>query len=115
YITQSMSNVLLPGFSKLQHERERVARVYLEVIALVAALMLPLVAGMAVAHRELVGVVLGAKWDAAAVLVPILAFAAAWNILTRFSGIICEAVAELNRKLVLQATYVALLVVAMMA
>lgn len=113
YITQSMSNVLLPGFVKLQDDRERVARVYLQIIALVAALMLPICVGMAVASRELVVVVLGGKWDAAVALVPILAFAAAWNVLTRFAGIICEATAELNRKLVLQGIHLAVLVALM--
>jgi O-antigen/teichoic acid export membrane protein len=113
YITQSMSNVMLPGFAKLQHDRDRVARVYLQVISLIAALMLPICAGVAVAGRELVVVVLGDQWDAAVVLVPILAFAAAWNILTRFAGIICEAIAELNRKLVLQGLHLAALGVLM--
>lgn len=113
YLTQSMSNVLLPGFAKLQHDRDRIARVHLRIISLVAAVMLPICAGIAVAGRELVVVVLGDKWEAAVSLVPILAFAAAWNILTRFAGIICEAIAELNRKLMLQGLHLAVLGVLM--
>lgn len=113
YLTQSMSNVLLPSFSKLQDDRKRIARVYLHAIAMVAALMLPLCAGMAVANDELVGVVLGPGWDASAALVPILAFAAAWNILTRFAGIIFEAIAELNRKIVIQSVHLTVLVALM--
>ncbi|CAN5895089.1 lipopolysaccharide biosynthesis protein [soil metagenome] len=109
YITQSMSNVLLPGFARLQHDRQRIARVHVQVIAIIAALMLPICAGMAIASEELVGVVLGRQWDEAVALVPILAFAAAWNILTRFAGIICEAIAELNSKLVLQAGHLIVL------
>ncbi|MGH3666006.1 MAG: lipopolysaccharide biosynthesis protein [Egibacteraceae bacterium] len=110
YLTQSLSTVLFSSFSRIQDDRERLGRVYIGVIGVAAALLAPVCIGLGVAAQEVVLVVLGPQWDVAATVVPVLTLAAVWNVLSRFAGIVCEARAELNRKLALQGGYLVLLV-----
>lgn len=108
-LVRNLSNVLFPSFSKIQSDLPRVRRVYLGSLCLLAFVLLPLSAGLAVAAREVVGVFLGPQWDVAAAVLPVLMAAAAVHALTNLAGVITTALAELNRKLALQAGYLVVL------
>ncbi len=75
----------------------------------VALLILPLCAGMAVAAPELVTVLLGPRWDQAAVVLPFLAAATGLGMMSHVAGVVCEARGVLDAKLRLQAVHVAVL------
>ncbi|GAA3926378.1 lipopolysaccharide biosynthesis protein [Hymenobacter algoricola] len=100
-LTTSVAKVAFPSFSQVQADRPKLRRVYLSSVTLVAALVMPICAGAAVAAPEIVGVLLGAKWAAAVPVLRIISAAFALSLVTMFAGIVCDATATLLPKLVL--------------
>jgi O-antigen/teichoic acid export membrane protein len=113
YLTQALTNVLFPHLSRIQEDSARLRRASLSMLALSALVLFPVCAGMAVAARELVRVVLGPQWDLAATLVPWFALAGACGVVSALSQTVAEARSELNRSLAIQAVYVVALGVLM--
>jgi O-antigen/teichoic acid export membrane protein len=111
HLTSSFSRVLFPSFSRVQKEKTRLKKAYLTTIMLFSAILLPTCFGMAAASREIVLLVLGENWAAAIPVLQILAIAAPLNLLSHFGGIVCEATATLNVKLLMQIVYVCLLAI----
>jgi O-antigen/teichoic acid export membrane protein len=64
---------------------------------------------MVAASREIVLVILGEKWIAAIPVLQIIAIAIPFNLLSHFGGILCEATATLNIKLLIQIVYLMVL------
>lgn len=114
-LMQGVQSVLFPAFSQIQGDRERLARVYRSALGVAAAVLVPTAAGMAVAAAPLVRVVLGDQWTLAGEILPYLAFSAVGSLLALLGAIICEATADLNRKLVLQSGHVVVLLVLLLA
>lgn len=104
-VSKAITRVIFPGFSKIQEDTVRLTRAYLSVLTLGGTLIFSVGAGMSVAAREIVLVVLGGQWDVAVALVPYFALAVSFNIMTKFAELVCEARAELNKVLVVQMTY----------
>lgn len=101
-LAQNLSQVLFSGFSRIQSDLERLRRVYLTATRIAAYLLLPICAGLAVASREVVLVVLGSQWEAAIPLLPFMSAAIAFSLMTHFAGVTMGAMAKLNMKLALQ-------------
>jgi lipopolysaccharide exporter len=114
-LLQGVQRVLFPAFSRIQTERERLARVYRSALGLTGAMVVPTAAGMSMAAVPLVLAVLGDRWLPAADLLPFLAFSAAGSLLALPGAIACEATADLNRKLLLQSSHVTLLFLLLLA
>lgn len=110
HIAKGLSQVLFPGFSRIQDDHVKVKRVYISALRVAAFLLLPVCAGMAVAANDIVFLVLGSQWDVAAAILPILVLTAAIRVMAHFSGIVCDALAELNKKLALQIVYLGVFV-----
>lgn len=106
-LTSGLSDVLFPSFSKLQDEVDRTRRAYISAITVGAFIMLPVCTGIAVAYREIGAAILGDNFDQAIAVLPILAIAAGFSVLSKFAGVLALARAELNRKALLQGTYIA--------
>ena len=111
YLGQALTLVLFPHLSRIQHDTTRLRRAYLSVLALSGILVFPLCAGMAVAARELVLVVLGPQWSVAATAVPWFALAAGCSVMSALSQTVAEARADLYRSLGVQAVYIMVLAV----
>jgi O-antigen/teichoic acid export membrane protein len=109
--------VVFTSLSRIQDDKARLRRAYLSVLSLGCLVLFPLCAGMAVAARELVLVVLGPQWNLAVGLVPWFAFAGGCHVASQLSQTLAEARAELNRSLAVQVSYLlalgALLLVAL--
>jgi len=105
YLAQALTNVLLSSLSRIQRDTERLRRAYLSILSLGGLLLFPLCAGMAVAARELVAVVLGPQWHLAAGIVPWFALAGSCSVVAKLSQSLAEARAELNRSLAVQLGY----------
>jgi lipopolysaccharide exporter len=114
-LMQGVQSVLFPAFSQIQDERERLARVYRSALGVAAAVLIPTATGMAVAAAPLVRVVLGDQWTLAGEVLPFLAFSAVGGLLALLGAIVCEATADLNRKLALQSTHVLVLLALLLA
>jgi O-antigen/teichoic acid export membrane protein len=105
-LTASVSRVLLPAFSTLQNERSRLRQAYLTALSLASYIVLPTCVGIATSADPLVRVMLGDQWLEAIPVLRILALVVSVNMLSTFGGILCESLADLNFKLVLQGSYV---------
>jgi len=109
-MVRSMARVLFPGFSKLQHDRDRLKLVYVESYSIAVVMMLAVCAFMGAASQELVLVLLGPQWDVAARILPVLMLAAALRVVSHFTGIVFQALGELNKKLAIDCVGVVALV-----
>jgi len=72
-VTNVITRVLFPAFSRMQDDDERLANAYLRTCGAIAFVTFPMMAGLAVVARPFVEVVLGAKWLPAVPLIWILA------------------------------------------
>ena len=107
YLVTSLTQVLLPGYSRIQSERRRLKSVYLTTITVFGVIMLPISWGVAASAHEIVLTLLGGKWAPAAPVLAILALAAPFSLLTHFGAVLCEATATLNVKIIIQVGRVA--------
>ena len=105
YVSQALTSVLFSSLSRIQDDKARLRRAYLSVLSLGCLVLFPLCAGMAVAAREVVLVVLGPQWTLAIGLVPWFAFAGGCHVASQVSQSLAEARAELNRSLAVQVSY----------
>ena len=75
YISQALTSVLFSSLSCIQEDSARLRRAYLSLFSLGCVALFSLCAGIAVAAREIVLVVLGSQWSLAIGLVPWFALA----------------------------------------
>ncbi len=108
-ISNALTDVLFPAVARIKAERVRVRVAYMTSLRVTAALLLPTAAGAAVASDELVAVVLGDQWERAAAVLPLLAAHATLMMLVHYAAIVCEALAVLWQKLVIQVATFAVL------
>lgn len=72
-VTNVVTRVLFPAFSRMQDDDERLAKAYLRVCGAIAFVTFPMMAGLAFVAHPFVEVVLGDKWFPAVPLIWILA------------------------------------------
>lgn len=72
-IAAPLQQVFFPAFSQLNDDRERMADIWIRATRLVAAISIPALVGLAIVASDFVDVVLGSKWEDAALLIQILA------------------------------------------
>lgn len=113
YLSTSLSKALLPSFSRIQEDRQRIGRVFGKVLLLAAAAAIPCAAGISGAARELVAVLLGSQWTAAIPVVRIAALAACAAMLSHFGGVTLEATAHLRDKMIMRGSQLAFFTVAL--
>jgi lipopolysaccharide exporter len=100
-LMSGLSKVLFPSFSAIQLDQERLRKAYLSAVGAAAAIVLPMNAGMAVASREIVLVLLGPQWDDASKVLPWLLLASTVSLLGHFAGVVTEAQGALNAKILI--------------
>lgn len=100
-LMSGLSQVLFPSFSAIQRDRERLFGAYRIAVGSAAAIVLPLNAGMAIAAPEIVMVLLGPQWDGAIDVMPWLLLASSITLVGHFAGVVAEAQAALNAKILI--------------
>lgn len=110
FLTHSIAKVAFPAFSRVQENVPQLRGLYLRSTTLVATLVLPLCAGVAVAAPEMVRVLLGAKWAASVPVLQALCVAIPLSMTAMFAGIVADARANLHRKVALNLEAIILLV-----
>ena len=110
-LTRSVARVIFPAFSQIQADGAKLHGTYLGSVTLVAAVVLPLGAGAAVAAPVLVRALLGPGWDAAVPVLRMLCAAVPLSLVTMFAGIVCDARAALRAKITANVLALATLVV----
>lgn len=114
-LMNTMSSILFASFSRIQTDLPRLKRAYLSSAKVSAALFFPVSAGIGAASHELIVVLLGERYREVAVVVPFFGVYAAMSKMSSLCGILLGARAELNKRLALQALYIAGLVGALLA
>jgi O-antigen/teichoic acid export membrane protein len=77
------TRVMIPALSRLQDDRERVRRIYLNAIGLIALLMFPLILGLLVVSRSFILSIYGPKWAPVIPLLQILCIVSLIQVITR--------------------------------
>ena len=98
-LTRSVARVVFPAFSQIQAQVAKLGSAYLGSVTLVAAVVLPLGAGVAVATPVLVRALLGPGWEPAVPVLRVLCAAVPLSLITMFAGIVCDARATLRAKI----------------
>ena len=111
YLAVTISKVLFPSFSLVHSDIARLRRAYYNGLMLVAVLVMPISFGIIPAARELVLTLLGSRWVSGIVVLQILAVMVPFNMGTALPSIVCDSTAKLNVKLLLQISFVGLVVV----
>jgi lipopolysaccharide exporter len=109
-LTHSLHKVVFSSYSKLQEELEKLGKVYLSSISLIAAMVFPISLGIMMASREIVLVLLGDQWTASIPILSILCLAIPFSVMSVIPGAICSATANLKRKIILKVSYVSILI-----
>lgn len=96
-INGPIGNVVLPALSRLQNDPARFRSFYLQVVALLTAITMPLIVLMTVLSNEIVEVVLGPQWQGAALIFRLLAGAIAVQPLCSTTGWLYVATGRTDR------------------
>lgn len=102
---RSLTRVLAPSFSAIQREQERLRRAYLSALLALSMILFSLAFVIFVSARDIVLVMLGAKFVAAIPIVQVFALFIPFPVLANLSAVMAEATARLNIKMVIQTVY----------
>lgn len=105
-LTRTVSKVIFPSFSKMQSDNLKLGRIYLSSITLLAAIVIPVCLGISVAAPEIILVLLGDQWIESIPVLQVLCFGIPLSFITMFAGIVCDAKAALNSKVVLNVLFI---------
>jgi PST family polysaccharide transporter len=108
----ALNKVLLPAFSRVQSDRTRLKEAYIDSMSVTALLFVPVAATVAVCSDNLVEVLLGDAWQAAADLVPALVVVGVLNVLAYLPATLAEAVGEVGQKAVIELLHLIVLLTA---
>lgn len=98
-LSTSLSKVLFPAMSSVQHDLPRFRSAYLSAVQVASGVIVPIAAGMAVAAPEIIHVLLGDQWLDAIPILPFIAGLAAVSMVNHFAGVATEARGLLRPKL----------------
>jgi len=98
YLGSSISRVLLSSYSRLQHERERLASALKEVVGFVSLVGLLLGFWMAGASEQIIRLVLGPGWSSSVPVAAIAAIAASFQLISFMYGTVLESTAQVRLK-----------------
>jgi len=109
-INVSITRVLFPSFSRVQSEPVRLRNAYISLVTIVSAIVIPICGIILISAKEVIAVLLGAQFTEAVPIAQMLAIAIPIGSL-HFGGPICDALARLNQKLVVQLSYLCVLLI----
>lgn len=110
YAAAVISSVLLPAFSQVQTEPERLRRAYLLTTQLTAMVAAPFMAGLAVAAPHLISSLYGPQWMGAVTPLQILCVAGYFRALYHLGGVVAQSLGRVYSEFFLQAGYAVLVI-----
>lgn len=109
-IVNSLTKVMFPILSEVQHDRSKIGQVYLVFLFLVGSITGAICFGMIPAARDLIMTLLGEKWKEAIPVLQTLAVAVPFVFLSHISGIVLDALGMLRPKLQIQSASIVVLI-----
>lgn len=97
-IQQPMARVAIPVLSYLQDQPERFRKYYDTAVSAVAYLAMPLITTVAALSAEVIDILLGPRWSAAAPIFQVLAIAGTLNIIRNPNGWLFTAMGHAGRQ-----------------
>ncbi|MEF2278511.1 lipopolysaccharide biosynthesis protein [Deinococcus sp. YIM 134068] len=104
-LARSLTRVLAPSFSAVQHDRPRLRGAYLSGLLALSTVLFSAAAVVFVSAREIVLVLLGEPFLDAVPIVRMMALFIPFPVLSNLSAVLAEATAHLGAKLALQSVY----------
>ena len=91
-ISIPIAEVLFSAFSRMQAERDRISALWIKSIGVLAAVVMPLLAGLVVVAPDAIPLVFGSQWKTAVPVVQILCVYALIRALQSWNSVILDAV-----------------------
>jgi len=98
-ITSAVSRVLFPAFSRVQQDTVKLAQSYRDSLTLLFVLIAPLGLSLVPAAPQVVRLLLGPRWAAAALPLAVFGVTVPFNMAQVLPGIVLDATGTLTRKL----------------
>lgn len=114
-LARNFTRVLAPSFGQVQDEQGKLRFGYLTGLQAMALVMFAIAAGVLICAPEIVHVLLGDQFAAAVPVMQVLALFIPFPVLSNLSGVLAEATARLNVRILIQVLYVAFLTAAFWA
>ncbi|WP_019009206.1 lipopolysaccharide biosynthesis protein [Deinococcus aquatilis] len=111
-MARSLTRVLAPSFSVVQHDQGKLRSAYLSGLMALSVLLFSLAACAFVSAHEIVLVLLGDSFVGVVPIVQILALFIPFPVLSNLSAVLAEASARLNTKIAVQSVYLVVLAAA---
>ncbi len=102
-----MGHVLFPSFAKVQHDRERLARVFQHALGVMSLLILPVSVVTLILADEMVSVLLGGQWVDTVWPLRILSVSMLFSMQSRICNIVARSCGDVYRLSVRQAFHAA--------
>jgi O-antigen/teichoic acid export membrane protein len=90
-LASPLHDVVYPVFTRVQDDLQRVVRVWLRAMRVLAAIAIPSMLGLVVAAPDLVDVVFGRRWHAAVPVMQILAWVGALYVVQGLNSVLLQA------------------------
>jgi O-antigen/teichoic acid export membrane protein len=90
-IAQPVVEVLFPAMSRIQHDRARMAAMWLRANRMIGAITIPAMVGLMIVAPEFVRTVFGARWEEAIPVIQILAWVGLLQSLQRLNSSVLQA------------------------
>ncbi len=98
-LVTALTQVLFPAMSKVRAEPEKLKQAFCMAYTVLAIVIVPISVGILAGADDIVGALLGPKWEPSIVLVRILAVAAPFSLLSSVCGVVYDATANLTCKI----------------
>jgi len=98
-VTGTISQVALPTFSRVQHQPERLKRVFLQVTRMVSMVSFPTFVALGALSASIVPLMFGAKWNDSVPMMQIFAIGALNGSVGQFNGVVIAAMGRTDLRL----------------
>jgi O-antigen/teichoic acid export membrane protein len=106
YLSNSFGKVFFPAFSVMQDNYSRLAKNYGDALMVLSFVLFPMCIGIAIYAEPIVLTLLGNDWRESIILLRFISLYIPFRFLIPISGLVCEAIAKLNFKIVLETSYI---------
>ena len=97
-VSGPISSVMIPALSKIQHDLPRMRAVYLQVLQMIGFISFPLMVWLMICGNDVIAVVYGQKWLAAAPIFKILCIVGIWQGIYNATGQVFMAAGRTDRQ-----------------
>lgn len=110
-ILSSLSRVFFPHISKFQDDKIELKKEYIKYYMLFSTILLSIGFGAILASNNIIKIILGSKWLGIEKIFSIIVIATIINSITHFNAVLCDAIAKLKSKFIIQLVSLGLILI----